>query len=211
MKIKLVIADDHPMVVKGLADILRPYEHMEIQAAFGKGKELLAALPSLRPDILMLDVQLPDMEGEEIVRELRKACPELRILVVSSIDTPYRIREMLQLGCRGYLLKSTAPETLIEAIEKIYKGEEFLEPGMRDRLLASVIHPDVAGPKHIRLTRRELEILKLVCEGLNNYDIGAKLFLSHRTVENHRSSLHQKFEVKNSVALVRAAMHHGFI
>jgi len=211
MKIKLAIADDHPMVVRGLTDIVRPCPHIEVVATYGTGKDLLHGLSLQLPDVLLLDIQLPDLQGDELARTITKQYPSVRILVVSSIDIAYRVKDMMQLGCAGYLLKSTAPETLVEAIEKVYQGTEFLEPNLKDELLASVFHPEKRSRKHIRLTKREQEILVLICEGLNNYDIGDRLFLSHRTVENHRMSLHQKFDVKNSAALVRAALQQGFI
>ncbi len=211
MSIRLVIADDHPMVVKGLMDIIRPYAHMEVLATYGTGRELLLGLPEHTPDILLLDLQLPDITGYEVARSVMAQHPEVRILIVSSIDTLFQVKEMMQIGCRGYLLKSTTPETLIKAIETVYGGEEFIEAGMKEQLLASVLHTKKKSSNAIRLTKREQEILNLVCEGLNNYDIGDKLFLSHRTVENHRMSLLQKFDVKNSTALVRAALRQGYI
>ena len=211
MKIKLVMADDHPMVIRGLMDIIRPQEHMEVLATYGTGTELLQGLILQQPDVLLLDLQLPDMPGQEVARAVMTQHPGVHILIVTSIDTAYRVKEMMQLGCRGYLLKSTTPDTLVTAIEKVYQGEEYIESHLKEQLLASVLHPGKKSGSTIRLTKRELEILKLLCDGLSNYDIGEQLFLSHRTVENHRMSLLQKFDVKNSVALVRAALQQGLI
>lgn len=210
--IKLTIADDHPMVITGLLNILRPYPHLEVIATYLTGAALLEGLKEQVPDVLILDLHLPDTTGNELARILKRQYPQLRILVVTSVDNPYHVRDLLQHGCLGYILKSAAPETVVAAIEQVYQGEEFLEPALQQQVLDSVLHPAAhKKARHVRLTKREQEILGMLCDGLSNYEIGDKLFLSHRTIENHRMSLYQKFDVKNTASLVKMALQLGLI
>lgn len=159
MKIKLTIADDHPMVIKGLTGILQPHPHMEVLAAYETGKSLLQGLAMNLPDVLLLDLQLPDVQDTELVRQILTRYPDLRILIVTSVDNPYRARDLIKLGCAGYLIKSTTPETLIEAIETVYRGEEFLEPKLKDQILTAVLRSTKKNGNHSTLTKREREIL----------------------------------------------------
>lgn len=199
------------MVITGLLNMLRPFPHLNIMATYPNGSALLQGLKKLSPDVLLLDMNLPDTVAGELVRTLLKKYPNMRILIVTSVDNPYHVRNMLQQGCLGYLLKSAAPETVIAAIEQVHRGEEFLEPTLQRELLDYVLHPGHKKASHIRLTKREQEILEMICDGLNNYEIGDKLFLSHRTVENHRMSIYLKFDVKNTAGLVKMALQQGLI
>ena len=213
MNVQIAIADDHPMVIQGICNMLSPYKHMEVIAKYGTGTSLLEGLNTRQPDVLLLDIQFPDALGNDLVRIISKKHPHVRILAVTSIDNPYSVKDMMSHGCMGYVLKSASPEVLIEAIETVHRGEEYIEAVLKEQVLQSLIHPGRQSRRSptVRLTNREQEVLELICEGLTNYDIGEKLFLSHRTVENHRLALYQKLNVKNTAALVKLSLQLGLI
>lgn len=205
--IKIVITDDHPMVATGIQNMLRPYENIEIKGIFSTGKALLDHLQKERPDVLLLDIQLPDQSGEELAPIINTLYPDVHILALTSLNTPFHVRSMLEKGCLGYLTKNTDHRTLVHAIEKVYKGEQYLEPSLKEDLLYSLTKPQ----RQIKLTRREKEILQLIAAELTTPQIAEQLFLSPKTVDNHRLNLMQKFGVKNSVGLIRTAMRIGLV
>jgi len=211
MPIRVAITDDHPMVVNGLTNMLQNYAHIAVAATFSTGEELLNGLQEAAFDVLLLDINLPGMQGTELVRIISKSYPGLRIIAVSSMDDVFHIKEMMTHGCAGYLLKKTNSDTLVKAIEQVYKGEEFLEPELKELLLNDLLKKPKRLPQHIHITKREKEILQLVVKEYSNKEIADALSLSESTVKNHRFSLLQKLDVKNSVGLARKAMELGLI
>ncbi len=207
MSIKIAVTEDHPLMLKGICDLLNSYDHLEVIDRYLSGAALLEGLTYQLPDVLLLDLSLPDKTGNELVRIIGPRYPGLRILILSSIDTPYQIKDMMQGGCSGYLLKSAAPEVLVRAIEEVCEGRQFLDPLLKEQMLGDVF----GQTKSKKLTNREKEILTLICQGETNVGIAQTLFLAQRTVENHRFSLYKKFDVKNTAALVRVALQQGLI
>ncbi len=214
MNIKLAIADDHPLMLSGLQNVLQTYNHISICNTYASGNELLEGLAQQQPDVLLLDINLPDKTGNELIRIINKKYPHISVIALTSLDSAFHIKDMMQHGCKGYLLKNTPAHVLVEAIEKVYEGEEFLEPAIKEQLLRSMLkmkQQSGAGVLSTKLTRREHEILQLIAEEYTSQEIAEKLSLSQRTVDNHRFSLLQKLQVKNSIGLVRAAMQLGLI
>lgn len=214
MNIKIAIADDHPMVIQGVCNMLSTYRHLEITDKYGTGAALLEGLGKRQPDVLLLDVQFPDALGNDLARIIAEKYPGIGMLVVTSIDNPYNVTDMMAHGCLGYVLKNVSPEVLVEAIESVHRGEEYIEPQLKNKMLQFLIHPDKAQSRKngtIRLTNREQDILEMICQGLTNYEIGEKLFLSHRTVEKQRLALYQKLEVKNTAELVKISLQMGLL
>lgn len=210
MQIKIAITDDHPLVIIGLMQVLSQHTHIAVESTYHSGTALLAGLEQSLPDVLLLDIQLPDMQGNELARIISKKYPSVRILALTSLDNTFHAKDMLQQGCLGYLLKNTDPQILIQAIEKVYHGEQFIEASLKEELLLNLSRTkkQAAGVTP-QLTRREKEILQLVVAELTNQEIAEKLFLSERTVKNHRMSLLHKLNVKNSVGLARVALELG--
>lgn len=206
MTIKLAIADDHPLVVEGISKMLARYPDIHIGASYATGGALLEGLKEEQPDVLLLDMHFPDTTGNALIREIKPQYPDLKILVLTSVDDPFDVQDMMQQGCLGYVQKTVAPEVLAQAIETVFYGEEFLEPSLKEALVKALLRPGKKSLGTVQLTTREQEILELVCQGLTNMEIGEKLFLSHRTIENHRTSLYQKFEVNNTAGLVKIAV-----
>lgn len=211
MCIKIAITDDHPMVISGLTSLLAPYPELLVSAVYNNGQELIDGMQAEIPDVLLLDMRLPDISGSDLVKTIRRCYPDLKILIITSEENPYLAKEMLRLGCLGYCLKSIDADNLYKAIITATGNEVYIDPHMQKLLIHSVVSKSHLPFSKIQLTRREEEILNLLCEGLNNYEIAEKLYLSHRSIEAHRRSLHQKFDVKNAAALVKKAIQEGWI
>lgn len=203
--IKVAITDDHPMVLTGLQQMLEDCD-IELAGIYLTGAELLSGLEKSIPDVLLLDLQLPDIQGEELCQIILKKYPSIRILILSSIDVTYRVKTTLQLGCAGYSLKNVSRESLLEAIETVYRGEEYIEPCLNEEMLKE-LQRDAERRNFIlpAITRREKEILSLLSEGNTSQQIANKLYLSIRTIENHRKNLLHKFDVKNTIELLNSA------
>jgi DNA-binding NarL/FixJ family response regulator len=157
--------------------------------------------------------QLPDKMGYEISETLGRSYPQMRILVLSGIDSDYFIQTMIRQGCRGYLLKgNTDSAMLTSAIRAVHEGELFIDPSVKEQLLANMLHSRrKATQTFARLTEREKEVLQLVIEEYRNTEIAERLNISLRTVENHKYNLQQKLNAKNTVGLVKAALHMGIL
>ncbi len=210
--IKIALTDDHEMVLKGLQQMLTDDPGITITGVYPHGKALLEGLRQEEPDILLLDLQLPDYSGEELARQVLTLYPRIKIMVLSSIDETKRVREMMRIGCHGYSLKNVSQTTLIAAIHKIQKGQQYMDPAVQGELVRELWVQENIRSRHIpEVTRREKEILLLLAEGCSSKDIADRLSLSIRTVENHRKSLLQKFDVKNAVTLLKTAKELGVL
>jgi DNA-binding NarL/FixJ family response regulator len=212
--IRVSIVDDHPMVISGLTNMLQPVKHIAVISHFLNGKDLMDGLEQNLPDVLLMDIIMPGMQGPELVRWVKSLYPGIKILAVTSLDTPGQIRNMMQCGCSGYLLKNTDQHILVEAIERIFTGDEYIEPALKEQLLQSMLRfkEKTESPKHplkVVLTRREKEILQLIIQENSNQQIADKLFVSLRTIENHRFNLQQKLQVKNMIGLLKVAIQMG--
>lgn len=211
--IKVVITDDHHLVIEGLRKVLDPLPQIEVIASYTRAGALLKGLHTAVPDVLLLDLQLPDQPAYEIVEDLIRDYPDMRILILSAVESHYYIKDMINQGCQGYLLKSaTDQDTLATAIQEVYDGSLFLDPSIRADLLQEMLQTKrKKNSLQPRITAREKEVLALIVQEFDNQEIAKKLCISSRTVENHRYNLLQKLDVKNSVGLVRVALQMGLL
>jgi len=214
--INVWLADDHPMVISGVQQMLKPVKHIRISNCFLSAEALLTALRSGQPDVLLLDVRMPEMEGPELAAKIREDFPEVKILVITSLNAPSVVKAMMSSGCKGFLLKNTDQKILVEAIEAVFRNEEYIEAQVKEQLVRNMLkfksaeqHPATTPPP--ALTRREKEILELIIKEYSNQEIAETLYISLRTVENHRFNLQQKLQVKNTVALVKLAIQMGIV
>jgi len=205
---KIMITDDHPLVAKGLVKIFNEHPGFEVLATFTNGKELLSELKNRLPDVLMLDMHLPEIEGPELAAQILDKYPSVKIIILSSIDVLMQVKKMLQFGCSGYLLKDADDATIITAIETVVAGGQFLSPILQQQLLEDLFKKKKPVTD---LTRREKEILQLITEEYTNQEIADKLFISPHTVDNHRVSLLSKMQAKNTAGLVRKALEQGLV
>lgn len=208
MAIRIAITDDHPIVIDGLRMALNGHPDIMIAGAYSSGTALFMGLKKNLPDVLLLDLQLPDKTGYELVPLLLKQYPGLKILILSAMESSPYIKEMMQKGCKGYLLKSTTNKhVLVEAITEVYHGGLYLDKGLKEQLLNEMFVSKRKRDKiEPRITQRERDVLKLIAEECSNQEIADRLFISLRTVETHRYNLVQKLNVKNTAGLVRLAL-----
>lgn len=212
--IHIGIADDHPLVISGLTTLLHPYQHILVKSTSNNAAQLLEGLKFYQPDVLLLDILLPDQSGKELAPLILKDYPGIKILILTSLDAPAMVTSMLRRGCSGYLLKGASPATLVEAIETVNRGESYIEPGLKEQLLQNVIHfKKQTNDQFVLpgLTQREKEVLELIAAEYTTREIAEKLFISYRTAENHRCSLIQKLDVKNTVGLIKVAIQLGLV
>lgn len=211
MKIKIAIVDDHLLVINGLKTMLAPYQHIEVVFDTQDGNKLLDELDVHQPDVVLLDIQMPEIDGMELCRKVHKQSPDTGIIALTNFTESHYIKQMLRNGASGYLLKNTDQPTLLKAIETVYNGGQYLDESIKSSLLNEIITGQKRTPYEIPLTRRESEILKLIAEENTNQQIAEKLFISLRTVETHRLNLTQKLAVKNTAGLVKEAMKRGLL
>ena len=205
--INVAIVDDQVIILNGLQKILADEQHIRVIDVYNNGDNLLEALHASQPDVLLLDIQMPGKSGIELAGIIAKKYPSIKMIALTNVDVLSQMKQMLQKGCLGYLLKDVSPEILVKAIESVYNGEQFLQEDFKNQLLNSLSRQDT---KQL-ITRREKEILKLIVDENTNQDIAGKLFLSLRTVENHRNNLLQKLSVKNTAGLVKIAIQEGLV
>ncbi len=210
MKIKVSIADDHPIVIQGIEKMLDNHPLIELIHTSKNGESLLRNLKTALPDVLLLDIQMPGQQGDELAAYVTQHYPEIRIMVLTNMDHPFHVRNMFKHGVKGYLLKSADKYELAEAIDSIYKGSNYIDRLLRDQLLYEVL--DNKKAHNIpTITKREKEILDMIASEMTSPQIAKKLFISLSTVENHRSNLFLKLGVKNVVGLISKAAQLGLI
>lgn len=207
-----MVVDDHPMWREGVARDLTEAGY-EVVATSGEGRQAVRVAPATRPDVVVLDLQLPDVSGVEVIHGLRAALPDVRVLMLSASGEPQRVLDAVKAGATGYLVKSAAPAEFLDAVRRTAAGEPVFTPGLAGlvlgeyrRLAADPVVPDDGAP---RLTDRETEVLRLVAKGLSYKQIAERLGLSHRTVQNHVQNTLGKLQLHNRVELTRYAIERG--
>ena len=209
MGVRIEIAEDQRLVRELLAAVLARESGFEVVAQAATGKEAIALAQSTRPDILVLDVALPDLDGMAVARTLRKVQPKLAILAVSIHEEPYFVQQMLRAGADGYVVKSAAVTELIEAIHSVRQGRMYLSPAVTRYAIAKELSSTPAPAA--RLTAREREVLVLVADGRHSAEIAARLAISVGTVEAHRRNIMAKLGLHTIAELTKYAVREGLI
>lgn len=210
--INVLIADDHAVVRAGLRTLIYSEPLLKLVGEATGGYEAIEMVTSTQPDILVLDLSMPDLDGISVTKQLLPENPDLRILILTVHDDEAFIKEAIKLGASGYILKGAAENELISAIHIVMRGDLYVDPSMMRTLLEeSNQSSNAAHNSLVALTPREIEILKLIVEGYTNRQIGEELNISVRTVEGHRSNLSVKLGLHSRVELVRYAREHGLI
>jgi DNA-binding NarL/FixJ family response regulator len=209
--IAILIVDDHPIVRDGLEAILSTQPDFQISGAAASGEEALTLFEKQRPDVVLLDLEMPGMDGVEVIRQLRKRSPGVRIVVFTAFDTDERILSALQAGAKGYLLKGAPRSELFEAIRVVHQGGSLLQPVVASRLLNQIATPDSDTFPLEELTPREKDALMLLAQGKQNKEIAAELHITERTVKFHISSILAKLGAGNRTEAVRIAVQQGLV
>ena len=210
---KILIVDDHRIIADGIRAMLEGKEGIEVAGEAGNGKEAVDFLRLLPVDIVLMDIDMPVMNGMEATKRIKEVYPGVRVIILSMHAEGGLIKSLLAAGADGYILKNSDQEELVEAIRKIASGQPYYSPAVTQVLAGNPANPMGkfgTGAPVVDLTEREAEILTLIAQGLSNREIGEKLFISHRTVDTHRTNLMKKVGVKNVAGLVRYAVQHGF-
>lgn len=194
--IRVVIADDHPLLREGLRRILEFEEGIQVVAEVGDGQGAINMARSKPFDVLLMDLNMPGVNGLEACRVIRREYPKIGILVLTMDDSDEKVFQVLQLGVAGYLLKDVIPKTLVDSIRKVFLGEPILAPSVTGKLIDQLSNAN--PPKNnCGLSNREMEILTYVVKGSSNKEIGISLFISEKTVKNHLSNIFRKLEVED--------------
>jgi len=209
--ITVAIADDHPLILQGLHTLLSGQQGIHVTATYRNSRDLLEGIVQEKPNILLLDIQMPGKNGIELAGIVTQTCPETGIIALTNLNGSFYIKSMLNKGVKGYVLKDSDETVLLEAIAAVYKGLSYLDPSLRDRAWQDMVKTKKGPPAQHTLTRREKEILRLIASEYTSEEIADKLFLSYRTIETHRTNLMLKLGTKNMVGLVKAAIQMGLM
>ncbi len=211
MNIRVAIADDHPLVISGIQKMLAGHDHISLTGAYSTAQDLLQGMEEDTPDILLLDIQLPEKTGNKLAPVLLKKYPDLRILTLTNFDSIFYVRQMLHCGALGYLLKSTDQQTLMEAIATVYEYKEFIEPSLKEQLDNRSFKKNRMDVEQPVLSNREKEVIQLIADGFTTQEIADKLYIGFTTAENYRQNLLTKLGVKNTATLIKKAVQLGLV
>jgi len=210
--INVLIADDHAIVRTGLRALLRSEPGLQLAGEATGGYEAIELVGKTRPDVLILDLSMPDLDGIAVTRQLKPEYPDLRILILTVHEDEAMLREAIRAGASGYIVKHAAEAELIAAIKAIRHGDLYVDPAMLRVLLVESAKPKMEDPASPDpLTPRETDVLKLIVQGYTNRQVGEELGISVRTVEGHRANLLEKLGLRTRVELVRYARDRGLI
>ncbi len=210
-KHKIVLVDDHQMLIDGLTAILSNYPEIEIIKTFTNGNLLINELLTLQPEIVLTDISMPEIDGYELTKKIKKLQPNIHVIALSMSGSIADINKMLDVGISGYVLKNVGNQELIEAINKVAQGKMHFSDDVTEEMVKNKNNKPEKEDDHPKFTERELEILKLIVQELNNAEIADKLFISERTVETHRKNMIRKFNTKTIVGLIKYAMDNKLI
>ncbi len=213
-KIKILIADDHAVVREGTRQILAKEADMEVVAEAADGEEAIRLAGSSRPDVAIIDIAMPNVDGIEATRKIKELYPGIAVLILSAYDDDQFVFGLLEAGAAGYLLKSVRGNELVNAVRQVYSGESVLHPTIARKVLNRFVPTSgkTAEQKPVEvLSERELDVLKLAAKGLSNQDIAGKLCLSLRTVQAHLGHIFNKMQVSSRTEAVVHALKEGWI
>ncbi|MFH1138296.1 MAG: response regulator transcription factor [Pseudomonadota bacterium] len=212
---KVLIADDHAIFREGIRGVLTRNQALEVIGEAATGREAVEKTMVLKPELVIMDVAMPELGGIEATKAIMDALPATRIIILSVHSRKKFILESLKAGARGYVLKDSAGEKLLEAVKAVLKGEFYLDSPVASHIVMEFVNlPQQRGMQETHsksLTKRETEVLRLIVEGFSSKEIAEKLFLSPKTVENHRTNLMNKLDVHDVIGLVKHAVATGLV
>jgi two-component system nitrate/nitrite response regulator NarL len=209
--IRVLLADDHPVVRRGLSACLARHKHLQIVGEAADGQEALTKARELNPDIVLMDIEMPKMDGLTATEMLRKELPRVRVLILTMHSQSDYLSRILRSGARGYTLKTASPEELAKAIETVHAGESYFSPDIARVALNQIVRGTGGGSEVPQLSKREREVLIAIAEGLSNKEIASRLNIGVRTAETHRERIIRKLNIHSVAGLTRFAISKGLI
>jgi two-component system, NarL family, nitrate/nitrite response regulator NarL len=209
--IRVLLVDDHPIVRKGIGSCLAKYPNLEIVGEASGGHEAIRKARELAPDVIMMDMEMPEMDGLSVTQTLRKEMPQTKILILSMHRNTDVVLRILQSGALGYVVKDAPVEELVKALETVFNGETYYSPEIARIALNQFVRGPGEGPSATLLTNREREVLVQIAEGLSNKEIAAHLGVGVRTVETHRERIMRKLNIHSIAGLTKFAIAKGLI
>lgn len=208
MAIRVVLADDHSVVRKGVREFLEEEPDIDVIGEASDGLQAVELATELQPDVVVMDIKMPQLSGVDATKRIRSAAPKVRVLALTAYDDDPYIFGLLEAGASGYVLKTAESSELIRAIRAVAAGQSALDPAIAPRIIARIAQP---APVAESLTERELEVLRLAARGLTNKQIGHDLDISDRTVQNHLANIYAKLDVASRTEAVTAALQRGML
>ena len=210
--VRILLVDDHQLIIDGLKSLLNDTEGIRVVSNSNNGKSAIELLEVLDVDVILMDIDMPIMNGLDAAKIIKQKHSSIKIIMLSMHSEKAMIKDLIQIGVDGYLLKNSSKEELINAIVKVSAGGQYFSSDVTLSLLIDD-SSEIRGNslKGVNLTNREIEIIKLIAEGYTNKEIGEKLFISHRTVDSHRTNLMKKLEVNNVAGLISYAIKRGIV
>jgi DNA-binding NarL/FixJ family response regulator len=209
--IRILVVDDHPVVRRGLVACLEDRPHFKVVGQASDGEEAIRKALDLLPDILILDINLPRVDGLQVADTLHRAAPAVRVVVLSIHNKPEYVQRVMQAGARGYVLKDTAPDELVRVLELVHAGEVYFSPEVAQTALNHLVSTQAKSQARAMLSQREREVLVLIARGRANKEIASALGVSVRTVETHRERVMNKLNLHSVAALTRFAIAQGLV
>lgn len=212
-KLRIFLADDHPVVREGLKSLINAQPDMEVIGEAADGRLTLRGAKQLQPDVAVIDISMPELNGAQVTERLKVTCPQMRVLALTVHEDASYLRQLLQAGASGYVLKRGAAEELIHAIRTVAAGGVYLDPSLAGRLVSSYLGRQPPDPTAQRgdLSERETEVLRLIALGYSNKEIAAQLGIGVRTVETYKTRLMAKLELQSRADIVRYALQQGWL
>lgn len=207
--IRVLVADDHAIVRKGIIALLATEKDIQVAGEAGDGQTAVNQAGSLRPDVVLMDLVMPVMDGIQATQEITTRWPEIKVLVLTSFAADDKVFPAIKAGALGYLLKDSSPDHLLAAIHQVYRGEPSLEPSIARKVLHELVHPPTTKPTTDPLTERELEVLRLVAQGGSNRDIAEQLVVAEWTVRTHVSNILSKLHLASRTQAALYALRTG--
>jgi DNA-binding NarL/FixJ family response regulator len=212
----ILIIDDHPLFREGLKAIVARQTRFKVLGEAGNGRDGIQMAKRLQPDIVIMDISLPDQSGIQLTRDIRNRLADTRVIIVSMHSKIDYITEAFQAGATGYVAKESASERLVQALEAVVSGEYFLDTSVSHAVVENLLkipmkEARIADASYGTLTPREQEVMRLLAEGLSSKDVAEKLFISPKTVENHRASIMKKLDLHSTIELIRYSAKLGLI
>jgi two-component system response regulator NreC len=212
-KLRIILAEDHETVREGLKLIVNSQSDMEVVGEAGNGSAAIKLARELSPDVVVMDISMPELNGLKATKKLKQVCPNVKVLTLTRHTDDAYLQQLIQAGASGYVLKQSAPTELIRAIHAVIKGNSYLDPALTNKVMGGYAGRagSLRGAKKGDLTDRESEVLRMIAWGYSNKEIGVRMNISVKTVEAHKSNAMQKLDMRSRIDIVRYAILQGWL